>query len=60
MKASEINNQINEDRITRCGYLNFHWCQSGVCISSEYKGRDNFNHTRQKTWRNKLNNEEKQ
>ena len=52
--AEELNNLTREERLTRCGYLNYHWSQSGVCASTEHGFRDMFNHTKQKTFRSNL------
>lgn len=51
--AQELNNLTREERLTRCGYLNYHWSQSGVCASTQHGFRDNFIHTRQSTFRDK-------
>lgn len=53
--AQELNELTRYERDTRCGYANYHWSQSGVCASSIHKGRDNFIHTRMKTFRTGLN-----
>lgn len=51
--AQELNALTREERLTRCGYLNYHWSQSGVVASTQHGTRDFFNHTRQATFRNK-------
>lgn len=52
--AQDHNNLIKEERLTRCGYADYAWSQSGVCISTKNGFRDNFNHTKQNTVRSNL------
>lgn len=49
--AQELNEFTHQERDTRCGYANYHWSQSGVCTSTLHGLRDNFKHTRMKTFR---------
>lgn len=52
--AAELNQFTREERLTRCGYANYHWSQSGVCASTRHGFRDSLIHTRQKTFRDGL------
>ena len=52
--AAELNAYTEQERNTRCGYANYHWSQSGVCQSTLHGFRDNFTHTRQRTFRDNL------
>ena len=52
--AEAHNTLVKEERLTRCGYADFHWSQSGVCTSTVHGFRDNFNHTKQSTNRDNL------
>ena len=50
--AAWINGWTKEERLSSCGFSNYHWNRSGVVASSQYGGKDNFIHTRQNTVRN--------
>ena len=49
--AAELNAYTDKERISRCGYLDTHWNQSGSYASTEKGFKDNFKHTRQNTCR---------
>lgn len=51
--AEQYNNYTREERLTRCGFSNLLWSQSGSYQTTQNGWRDSFIHTKQNTCRNK-------
>lgn len=51
--AEELNKFTQEERLSRCGFSDHAWSQSGNYQSTQYGSKGFFIHTKQNTFRNK-------
>lgn len=51
--AKELNKFTQEERLSRCGFSDYDWSQSGNYQSTQYGVNGFFIHTKQNTFRNK-------